>query len=171
MTGRGDEEQNVSSPLSLDFSRQLSSALAHGPAISTIRTERKIFCVWILQNDFAKDKQNKIEPCIDTRTEERKRNGEKRHLCNIGWHESGSYSLVSTEETRSKWVPGLRRTNPCELEQSFPGVSARGDLGFLWYRIFQLRFSQLWPACCGQVLIEHSSTHSLFCLPIVYGCF
>ena len=32
MTGTGEEEQNVSSPLSLDFSRQLSSALARGPA-------------------------------------------------------------------------------------------------------------------------------------------
>lgn len=73
-----------------------------GLPISIIRTKDKV-SVWIyLQKDTVKDKQNKIEPCIDTRTEEKRRNGEKNISATSDWHVSGSYSLVSTEKKKKK---------------------------------------------------------------------
>lgn len=78
-----------------------------------------------------------------------------QHLVGLGLDHSHRF-LLKKEEPYGLW-----RANPCELEQSFSGVIARGDPDFLWYRIFHLRVSQLWPAYCGQVLMEYSRVHSL----------
>ena len=144
-----------------------------GLPISIIRTERKIFCVWILlQNDFAKEKQNKIEPCIDTRTEERRRNGEKRHLCNIwltwiwiiliGFYWKNKIHMGSwVEKGKSMWIGAVFPWSKCKrgpwllVIQNLPTQAQPTVACLLWSsfnRTQQHSFSLLFTYCLWLLL-------------------